>query len=71
MTHPLRVAANCTTHPLHKAQNLTTHPLSAPAHRPAPPILFDQFLSVFISDKDPAKLYVHDITYQLTNHVNN
>ena len=32
MTHPLRVAANCTTHPLHKAQNLMTHPLSAPAH---------------------------------------
>ena len=32
MTHPLRVAENCTTHPLHKAQNLMTHPLSAPAH---------------------------------------
>ena len=28
MTHPLRVAENCTTHPLHKAQNLMTHPLS-------------------------------------------
>ena len=41
MTHPLRVAENCTTHPLHKAQNLMTHPLSAPAH---PPILFDQSL---------------------------
>ena len=34
MTHPLRVAENCTTHPLHKAQNLMTHPLSAPAHPP-------------------------------------
>ena len=32
VTHPLRVAENCTTHPLHKAQNLMTHPLSAPAH---------------------------------------
>ena len=41
MTHPLRVAENCTTHPLHKAQNLMTHPLSAPAH---PPLLFDQSL---------------------------
>ena len=37
MTHPLRVAENCTTHPLHKAQNLMTHPLSAPAH---PPLYF-------------------------------
>ena len=36
MTHPLRVAENCTTHPLHKAQNLMTHPLSAPAHPPPP-----------------------------------
>ena len=27
MTHPLRVAENCTTHPLHKAQNLMTHSL--------------------------------------------
>ena len=44
MTHPLRVAENCTTHPLHKAQNLMTHPLSAPAHPPPPPILFDQSL---------------------------
>ena len=42
MTHPLRVAENCTTHPLHKAQNLMTHPLSAPVHHP--PILFDQSL---------------------------
>ena len=41
MTHPLRVAQNCTTHPLHKAQKLMTHPLYAPAH---PPILFDQLL---------------------------
>ena len=32
MTHPLRVAKNCTTHPLRKAQNLMTHPVSAPAH---------------------------------------
>ena len=32
MTHPLRVAENCTTHPLHKAQNLMTHPLSNLAH---------------------------------------
>ena len=39
MTHPLRVAENCTTHPLHKAQNLMTHPLSAPAHLP-PPLYF-------------------------------
>ena len=38
MTHPLRVAENCTTHPLHKAQNLMTHPLSAPAH--PPPLYF-------------------------------
>ena len=38
MTHPLRVAENCTTHPLHKAQNLMTHPLSAPAYRPPPPL---------------------------------
>ena len=37
MTHPLRVAENCTTHPLHKAKNLMTHPLSAPAH---PPLYF-------------------------------
>ena len=37
MTHPLRVAENCTTHPLHKAQNLMTHSLSAPAH---PPLYF-------------------------------
>ena len=44
MTHPLRVAENCTTHPLHKAQNLMTHPLSAPAHPPPRPILFDQSL---------------------------
>ena len=43
MTHPLRVAENCTTHALHKAQNLMTHPFSAPAH-PPPPILFDQSL---------------------------
>ena len=42
MTHPLRVAENCTTHPLHKAQNLMTHPLSVPAH---PPILLDQSLN--------------------------
>ena len=28
-------------------------------------------MSVFISDKDTAKFYVHDITTQLTNHVNN
>ena len=48
MTHPLRVAENCTTHPLHKAQNLMTHPLSAPAH-PPPPILFDQSLTEIIS----------------------
>ena len=26
-------------------------------------------ISVFISDKDTAKLYVNDITSQLTNHV--
>ena len=45
MTHPLRVAENCTTHPLHKAQSLMTHPLSAPAHPPPFPILFDQSLS--------------------------
>ena len=32
MTHPLRLAENCTTHPFDKAQNLMTHPLSAPAH---------------------------------------
>ena len=32
MTHPLRVAENCSTHPLHKAQNFMAHPLSAPAH---------------------------------------
>ena len=32
MTHPLRVAENCTTYPLRKAQNLKTHPRSAPAH---------------------------------------
>ena len=37
MTHPLRVAENCTTHPLRKAQNLMTHPLSAPAN---PPLYF-------------------------------
>ena len=34
MTHPLRVAENCTTQPLHTAQNLMTHPLSAPATPP-------------------------------------
>ena len=45
MTHPLRVAENCTTHPSHKAQNLMTQPLSAPAH-PPPPILFDQSLTM-------------------------
>ena len=50
MTHPLRVAENCTTQPLHKAQNLMTHPLSAPAHLP---ILFDQSLTV----KFPPLLY--------------
>ena len=48
MTHPLRVAENCTTHPLHKAQNLMTHPLSAPAH--PPPLLFDQSLSLRYCD---------------------
>ena len=37
MTHPLRVAKNC-THPLPRVQKLMTHPLSAPAHpRPPPP----------------------------------
>ena len=42
MTHPLRVAKNCTTQPLPRVQKLMTHPLSAPAH---PPILFDQSLT--------------------------
>ena len=46
MTHPLRVAENCTNHP----QNLMTHPLSAPAH-PPPPILFDQSLIHKISTR--------------------
>ena len=32
MTHPLRVAKNCTTHHLPRVQKLMTHPLSAPAH---------------------------------------
>ena len=36
MTHPLRVAKNCTTHPLPRVQKLMTHPLSAPAHPPPP-----------------------------------
>ena len=40
MTHPLRVAENCTTHPLHKAQNLMTHLLFAPGHPPPPPLYF-------------------------------
>ena len=34
MTHPLRVARNCTTPPLPRVQQLMTHPLSAPAHPP-------------------------------------
>ena len=50
MTHPLRVAANCTTHPLHKAQNLMTHPLSAPAH----PRLY--FLTSPLTDFYPKKV---------------
>ena len=43
MTHPLRVAENCTPHPLHKAQNLMMHHLSAlayPAPHPPPPYFF-------------------------------
>ena len=36
MTHPLRVAKNCTTHPLPRVQKLMAHPLSAPAHPPPP-----------------------------------
>ena len=46
MTHPLRVAENCTTHPLHKAQNLMTHPLSAPAHPPPPYFLTSPLVRV-------------------------
>ena len=42
MTHPLRVAKNCTAHPLPRVQKLMTHPFSARAH---PPILFDQSLT--------------------------
>ena len=42
MTHPLRVAKNCTPHPLPRVQKLMTHPLSAPAHPPPP----DTFLPV-------------------------
>ena len=38
MTHPLRVAENCTTHPMHKAQTLMTHPISdSPFRSTTPP----------------------------------
>ena len=61
MTHPLRVAENCTTHPLHKAQNLMTHPLSAPAH--PPPILFDQSLITVKLEKKTAKVRLSFAAY--------
>ena len=49
MTHPLRVAKNCTTHALPRVQKLMTPPLFAPAPPPPPPIPFDQFLNMHLS----------------------
>ena len=49
MTHPLRVAKNCTTHPLTKGSKTDDPPplCSGPLPPPPPPILFDQSLSRF------------------------